>query len=454
MRLFKMKIFKNFLFFISAILINIFIFLKISEFSATELYFTFFLNSCFSLYQLIKISYHESISMRSIFWFYGYLFLSVVPYLQYVENQWIFGLTLPEILIANKLILLYFSVYYLSSLFVKIKKNNKFEFLDVNYSNKNHLLSLFFIYVLTFLIIFKGGVQLTKPSFINIFGGYNPISLLLDILVKSFVYFQFIFFLVNCIKSKKHDYVIIFLQFLIFLYYNNPLTLSRFYTFTIFFGTIILLFPSLQKIKMVFFVLLFVGILGSFYQNMLTGIFYPKSDQSESFNVQYFFQGHFDSYENFANTITKTQIEGNEGGRQLIGNLLFWIPREYWPNKPEGSGTYLAKAYYNSEFTGGNLNISSPFIMEEYLNFGTTGIIVLTLLLGVTTLRLDYKFMSYSDLLRSKSCWTLYQINYICYASFIGMFLFFLRGDLLSGLSYSIGIYVSFLIAKKIMFQK
>jgi len=46
----------------------------------------------------------------------------------------------------------------------------------------------------------------------------------------------------------------------------------------------------------------------------------------------------FDSYQNFAIVFFEDFITYE---RQLLGALLFWVPRSIWPNKPIGSGAFV-----------------------------------------------------------------------------------------------------------------
>ncbi|HYA18369.1 MAG TPA: hypothetical protein VEF06_12940 [Bryobacteraceae bacterium] len=77
-------------------------------------------------------------------------------------------------------------------------------------------------------------------------------------------------------------------------------------------------------------------------------------------------------------------------GETLVDAVLALIPRALWPDKPfsAGSGNLVSRytgIYYNNEVT--SVGIGS--VMEFYINFGTTGVIIGFLILGVLVTALD-----------------------------------------------------------------
>ncbi len=435
-----------------SIIVNLILFQLIGKVLNTSIYYSFLLNCVVSFFFLIKTASKRKISLSLIFWFYSYLFLSIVPYLQYHEAIWIYGVTEIEAYETNKLIFIYNFCFCLGfELSLTTKKDNRRE---VAFNDLYHSWTLIIILIIHLVLLFKVGFDLTSSPFFTIFGGYNPISILCDILLKTFIYFQFIIYLIS-IKKKKTNFLILIIQLYLFFYYNNPFASSRFYTLMVYLSILIVFIPSLSKVKFSFLLILFFGITGSYYQNILRSFLARNNclDSSNKFQIDYFFQGHFDSFENIANTISYVKSNGIDYGSQLIGSIFFWVPRSVWPTKPEGSGTYLAKTFYNLDQVNGNLNISAPFLMEEYINFGLAGVIIVTILMGAIIKYFDTKY-SYSQitiLIQASNKINIRIIHYLLYTSFIGLFLFLLRGDLLSGISYSTGIICAFFLAKKLL---
>lgn len=439
--------------------INYNVFNLMGNTSNNFIYWTFFINASFSLFFFIYDGLKKKLNLRLVFFFYSYLFLTIVPYLQYVEAVWMSSQSVSQILNTNIIIIIYNITFMLGYSIPKYHPN-KYLNNDLNiyfYVKKSSFtLTIYCLLILHIIFTLLGGFNLTRSIFFDLFGGYNPISLVIDIVFKSLILYLFIFYLLS--KEKKSAISFILLIYL-FLYYNNPIASSRFYAFMAYLLILVFFFKRISKIKFLFNFVFIFGILGSFYQNAFRAAFSPPAsgaDSSGSFDIGYFFQGHFDSYENISNTISYVKDFGIEWGKQLFGVFLFWIPRSIWNNKPEGSGTFLGKNFYSFDTTNQNLNISAPLLMEEYLNFGIIGVILGTFFLGYLVSFLDLKF-SVSDYLMNdlpKNKFSSKLIGFIFYISFLGLFLFILRGDLLSSLSYTFGIFLSYRITRKLVLLK
>ena len=142
---------------------------------------------------------------------------------------------------------------------------------------------------------------------------------------------------------------------------------------------------------------------------------------------------HFDSYISLA-YVFENEIITN--GRQLLGVLFFWFPRMFWKDKPVGSGAYVAQTTdvmgENNEFS----NISMNFLGEGYINFGILGVFIFIIVLALFSRKMDKLF------------WQKYNGDYHnLFAPFylysLGILTFVLRGDLMSGLAYSISAMVA-----------
>jgi hypothetical protein len=77
-------------------------------------------------------------------------------------------------------------------------------------------------------------------------------------------------------------------------------------------------------------------------------------------------------------TIRLTMHDGFTGGRQILGALLFWVPRSLWPDKPHNTGWLIS---VDTNFP--NRNLDSPLWAEGYVDYGLIGVL---LLLGVAGL--------------------------------------------------------------------
>ncbi|SDO83991.1 hypothetical protein SAMN05660199_02638 [Klenkia soli] len=75
--------------------------------------------------------------------------------------------------------------------------------------------------------------------------------------------------------------------------------------------------------------------------------------------------GDFDAFAQIDNTLLYVQEYGTTQGRQALGVVLFWVPRAYWPDKPDDTGVLLA-TFRDYDFQ----NLSAPLWSELFINGG------------------------------------------------------------------------------------
>lgn len=94
---------------------------------------------------------------------------------------------------------------------------------------------------------------------------------------------------------------------------------------------------------------------------------------------------------------------GQEGlftpGKQLLGSLLFFVPRNLWSDKPIDSGVAIGIAR-NLRST----NLSCPWIAEAYVNGGIVLVLALSIAIGMAFRRLAYKDFSTTYLMQGFLC--------------------------------------------------
>lgn len=99
---------------------------------------------------------------------------------------------------------------------------------------------------------------------------------------------------------------------------------------------------------------------------------------------RYYASGDFDGFQSINNVVVLAQTIGFQYGRQILGSMLFFIPRDFWPAKPEPTGILAAR---NSGYTF--LNISQPLPGEIYADFGLSGVGAAAAILALLFLRFD-----------------------------------------------------------------
>lgn len=161
----------------------------------------------------------------------------------------------------------------------------------------------------------------------------------------------------------------------------------------------------------------------------------------EFFDFSFLNKLHFDSYASFA-YILKEHV--TTGGEQLLGSILFWFPRSLWADKPIESGRMIAETFDlgMGEFT----NIAINFFAEGYLNFGMAGVFLFVVALAVVCAWADRAF--WSDERNFSRPIVLY------YFSWIGILIFLLRGDMMSGVAFTMGLMVAHKLAEFVLVKR
>jgi hypothetical protein len=139
----------------------------------------------------------------------------------------------------------------------------------------------------------------------------------------------------------------------------------------------------------------------------------------------------FDAYVNLALINKLIDFEGVTYGRQLLGALLFWVPRSFWTDKPFGSGWYMAETL-GLPFR----NISAPLPAEALINFGLFGLPFVAMLFGALIYRTDHHYFLGQNGRPPQR----FQIIDCIYPFWLGLVVFITRGDLLNGFAYFSGV--------------
>lgn len=103
-----------------------------------------------------------------------------------------------------------------------------------------------------------------------------------------------------------------------------------------------------------------------------------------SFFGEYQANPDYDSFWQISNAFSYW-IDGLvEPARQMLGSLLFWVPRNVWPDKPTDTGIVLAQ-YRGYSFD----NLSAPVWAEMLVNGGIVAVVISFLLLGPILAAMD-----------------------------------------------------------------
>ena len=262
----------------------------------------------------------------------------------------------------------------------------------------------------------------------------KTLGLLFDKGVRPLPVFAFV--LIFARAKQQHKFTLLpIAAFLIAFIADFPAAMARYNMACLYGGIILLVLGPLFEKRGLFPALFLIAFL----------VLFPAGNayRCESFEISMLFdairnaalnlpQGFcavdYDAYSMVARTSQYIATFGVENGYQLLGALLFFVPRAIWPTKPEGSGNLVCAAQGQLQ-----LNISSPLPAEGLVNFGVFGLIAFAILLGILCRKGDAWFVRSCSPLR-----LLYP--FLCFLLF-----FVMRGDLLSGLAFSVGYCVSFM---------
>ena len=278
----------------------------------------------------------------------------------------------------------------------------------------------------------------------EIFGfSYSPLESMAEYFVRPFIFFTFSYVLYAVVNGERRfisklSLLCLFCSVFLII---GPFSGARSIIFFLYFGLFIILARhKMSSYPKLFGGILFAGIFASEVQNLVRSFFSTGSDFALA-GLNYFFQGHFDGFEMLGHTISHVNSQSVEFGFPFLSAVFFWVPRSIWPDKGIGSGDFIALEHIaKTEFVD-FANFSMPLVGEAYLNFGMLGVCFLIFLVGWLCGKEDGRFHTVRKFETSMAVKKPFEPLWLWrYGALLGIFLFVCRGDLLSGLSFCVGI--------------
>jgi hypothetical protein len=84
---------------------------------------------------------------------------------------------------------------------------------------------------------------------------------------------------------------------------------------------------------------------------------------------------YIDVFDTLLHAVYYVEKHGHFFGEKLAAVLLFFVPRNWWPDKPIVSALDIGHDLYNAGFVG-TPNLSMSVIGDFYLDFGLAGVLV------------------------------------------------------------------------------
>ena len=409
----------------------------------------FALNGVIGLIFLSKSILDAPVSLVQIHWMFYVTMFVIAPVSQYLYNYSPWGYAISSDIYAqtNILIMLWGLLF---GLLTSLKKNaplhevlsepsffHKFPRIGTSSEWIIFLIALAATLITVYLVGFSNlflradfTTNLDKTS-----------GLIFDKFIRPMPVFAFALLFIRYKQTRSLSPLLI-LTFVMVLLADFPTAMARYNMACIYGGLALLVFSPLREKRGLFpviFLLAFLVVLpaGNSYRfesisffDFIESILAAFSNLSQGFCAV-----DYDAYSMVARTWLYVRDIGISYGYQLLGVLLFFVPRSFWPSKPEGSGNLVAEAQGQAQ-----LNISSPLPAEGLINFGIVGLVIFAVLLAILCRRADSWYQ------RSNSPFTVF-----CFFAYFLLF-FVCRGDLLSSFAFAAGYFVVYTVLAAIAF--
>ena len=394
----------------------------------------------------------KAISLNKIYNYFMLIFMGLAPLCQYCTGYypWEYQLS-DEVYVRTLFFLFLWSFVYLvfwlflnkSKTKVEGKSNtNRYNFVD------KKLLGVFFAFSCAAFLY-----AVLTIGFSNLLiRGDNHISndttfdLVIDFLIRYIPAITLSFYILKRERRFFNIVAIIVLLFFVIIL-NNPISNSRFNTAAVFFCVFIpiILTSRLYKYRRLFDIIVLIGVIIVF--PMMT--FFKKYTLNEFLNIGYrydlassFNSVDFDAFSFVGRGLQFVDSFGIQRGKQIISTIFFFIPRSILPIKGEITGSLIV----NLQTPGMYNNVSCPFMMEIFVDFGYFGMILASLLLCFLFFKLDNGLEQKKD--------NIYFV--LLYSIFYGYQMYLLRGSLASTFIRFMGSIlplIIFFVVKKIYIQ-
>lgn len=403
---------------------------------------TFSINGLVIWIMLIQGLARHTFSIDLVHSLFCLLFFWVAPIIQISTGFKAWGADIKgdDTIRANVFILIWLVCYNVGKLFVQ-ERSWEVKKLDYTKISKTTIFTLWWVTIaFTLIILIKNGFRIENISFSD--SNEQSLNLLLGHSSTAFITFSTII-TISWFKENKYPKIFTLISVLCLLLTCFPTSLSRYAAGSIYICLLVNLFPFFKK-KYRLTILIVVGIVFAFpimdlyrFKGITEVSFSEIINQVLSVKT-YFSSGNYDAYQMLTTTGKFVDEYGVTYGGQLLGAILFFVPRQIWQSKPIGSGAYIADKL-NLAFE----NISCPIVGEAYINFGIAGIIVFAFIFGYIVRKLD----------------NTYWFNNRKEFSYINLFYFYLlpyifflcRGDMLSTWAYLFANIVILFILYKII---
>lgn len=433
---------------LSELVLFIMLFVPISfeSFNLDDITLLMILNGSFGIVMLWIAMADAPYSLKQVHWIFYVTFFAIAPLYQYTKGSYPWGYFPTEDSVRRTCILVFFwgAIFALASGRTHLVSQDKDKanapwLCEKLYFQLTPLARLILptgcIFSLLILVASVGfnGLFLRTTATVNF--DSSSLSLIVTVCPRAFVFGSFALLLLNARREKKH-YTSAIIAGICLVLTCFPTALARFNIASIYLGLAVLFFPSFSTKRGLFAFFLILGFLVAYplfdafkyigeaaslddavftIANSLTSGY--TSGNYDAFSILFWCSDYIDLY-------------GATCGRQLLGALLFFVPRNIWPEKPIPSGELVFKTFGRS-FT----DIAFPLPAEGWINFGIAGLLLFSLAYGVVVSKLDGAYWAY----RKSQARSLPTVMLLFYPFLLCLSFYMLRGALMTTFTFIIG---------------
>lgn len=400
---------------------------------------TFAFNGALWLVLLIAEVNKRAFSFKLIHWSFCLLFFFFAAVVQYTNNYfpWI-GYRENSVLLRTNLLLTLWTIGVCLGSQAKRRKSGKLKAFALREWNGHKavlaVLTLLNIGNTIYRISYAGLMNLLARATSDVpYGSSSSMALLVGHCFQALPGIAAAVAVIHCRANKRTGWVLIVNVVCLLLSYF-PTSTARYTAAALYLGLLLVYSKRLKTGRG--FILLFLSafmvvlpFLNAFRNDSFSEVAIGAALQRTIRSIpETWLEGDYDAYTMLTLIVDFVRRNGPTWGRQLMGVLLFWVPRTIWPNKPIGSGAFVSGSL-GFNFT----NLSAPLPAEGIINFGVVGVFLFALVFGWLMTSLDNAYWETFD--KDGKRVRRYDIIYpfICI-----MFFFVSRGDLLSSFAYMV----------------
>lgn len=350
---------------------------------------TFMLIAIISLINIIKDK--TPYSLNKTFWYFNLIFFFIAPIIQYKTGYrvWNYGLDNDAYLNTNLFILLSDFIFML--FYKKIKKDDIISQEKIKIETTSVFKSILFVCSLICLFIVVKNI-----GFASLFSreensysisGDGMFNTIFTHLLKCIPVYAFFVFYSEKNKITLPSIIILIIICLL----NFPTSTTRFWMGAIYIGIFLIIFNKKSKENRTYdilILLIFTIIFSLLYSFKFHDLSYFMENGIDIKNFKDSYNSvDYDAYSIIYRSFDYVKANDIVFGRQLIGTLLFIIPRSIWPAKPKPTGDLIVSSQ-GQWYT----NVSCPFLAEGYINFGIIGTILFQIILAILCSKLDNNY--------------------------------------------------------------